>query len=508
MREKQHKFIFEKIINVFAWISFFLAIVLAMVALFASFSGEQNGKEIFGHKALIVTSDSMSKSPLSEGEKIFFEAGDLIIIKKIEDPASLKVGDVITFFSYNPDSMGKTVSHKIREIKYSAVGEVTGIITYGINTGVNDLVEVKPEHLIGKYVFKISNVGHLFSFLKTPRGFYLSVLIPGVLLIMFFSIKVGRVLGKHEYAKQYNEEIELLKERIAILEKGGLSQNMDEREKQQSEQGQDVCAIYQTVSITYDSSTTFPQPIIYQTAPSKSVPVHQTVNISPAQEDVGKQGKGLALNQIIIYQMVGDNFPSFPKPLVCVGQPKTENDNEPLDALEEELATTKDESSESNDKGESAEENKENNINVLNAQKKSFTEKITQAKEETQNYFNAIHNEFASYKKVSSRVSFRCVSYRKGRELLAKISIRGKTLRAYFNLNVLDFNERVFFQKDMSSIKAYEEVPFGVKIKSGRGLNNAIKLVDAIAEKFELKKNDKFEAVDKIKQLKEENKIK
>ena len=53
----------------------------------------------------------MSKSVLSEDEKIFFEAGDLIIIKKVSDVSTLKEGDVITFFSYNPESLGKTVTH-------------------------------------------------------------------------------------------------------------------------------------------------------------------------------------------------------------------------------------------------------------------------------------------------------------------------------------------------------------------------------------------------------------
>ena len=329
MQIKQKKLIFEKIIGAFAWLSLFLAIVFATIALFASFSGEQNGKEIFGYKVLIVASDSMSKSPISDKEDIFFDAGDVIVIKIIDNPNVLKVGDVITFLSYNPGSMGKTLSHKIREIRYSDNGEIEGIVTYGINKGVNDIVEVKPEHLIGKYVFKIPKMGHLFSFLRTPRGFYLSILIPGVLLIIFFSIKVGKILGKQEYSKLYNEEIDLLKAKIlSIEEKGGTIQIMqedvnqnteqsveqnNEQAQQQNQQGQVASPIYQTISITYMPTPFSPPPVIYQTAPKQTVPVYQTITFAPMQSaPVCDVNQAISFQQPIICQTIGDSVPPMP----------------------------------------------------------------------------------------------------------------------------------------------------------------------------------------------------
>ena len=50
-----------------------------------------------------------------------------------------------------------------------------------------------------------------------------------------------------------------------------------------------------------------------------------------------------------------------------------------------------------------------------------------------------------------------------GRKLLAKITVRGKTLKLHLALDVAKFNKNVFFQKDMSSVKAYAEVPFTVE---------------------------------------------
>ena len=215
---KQRKHIVERTLGVFAWLSLFLAIVTAIITVFASLSGEQNGKDVFGHKILIVTSDSMSKSPLSNDEEVFFNAGDIIIISGVEDATKFEAGDVITFVSNNPESYGKTVTHKIRELKYNPNGDLLGYITYGVNTGKNDMVIVSPENVVGEYQFRVPKIGYLFSFLKTERGYYLSLIIPTVLLIIFFSIKIGKTLGRLEFAKLYTKEIEEIKKRLAILE--------------------------------------------------------------------------------------------------------------------------------------------------------------------------------------------------------------------------------------------------------------------------------------------------
>ena len=587
---KKTKYIFEKTLDVFAWLCLALAIILSVVTIFASMSGEDNGEEIFGCKMLIVNTDSMSKSATSLNESVFFNAGDVIFIKRVESAKDLKVGDVITFFSYNPESMGKTVSHKIREIKYNQAGDVTGIVTYGINTGVNDIVEVKPEHLIGRYEYKIPRIGRLFSFLQTPRGFYLSILIPGVLLIIFFSVKVGKILGKQEYAKLYNGEIDSLKTMMSNLEeKGGSTQMIEENTTQSTEQnteqpkqeqhGQATPAIYQTVSITYQAtpfapqpviyqtaledakpvhqSITIaplqtvqpapvfyptmpvqPQPVIYQTAPGQTTPVHQSINMNPAQVSPAPFYYATVpfAQQPVICQTIGANAPTTPTTVsnhttpvqtpsqtVCQSvsgitpavppvptyyqtipfaqQPvaqKTDKENliKPTTATEETVATEI-LPVENNEKVEV--EPVKNKFDIPDTPKKPFAEKLIQSKKETQNYFNTIHNQLTSYKKVSSRISLRCASYRKGRTLLAKISLRGKTLTGYFNLDVNDFNEKIYFQKDLSNVKAYEEVPFAVKIRSDRACNNAIKLVSALADKFELKKDDKFEPKDNVK---------
>lgn len=131
-----------------------------------------------------------------------------------------------------------------------------------------------------------------------------------------------------------------------------------------------------------------------------------------------------------------------------------------------------------------------------------FCEKMMSMDAKTQEYYDTIHNEFRSYRKINPRISAKGVSYRLGRVLVAKITLRGKTMKLHLALNIADFEPNVYFQKDMSDVKAYAEVPFTVKVKSDRGLKNAIKLVTALAEQKEIVRKTRFENINAIEELK------
>ena len=139
----------------------------------------------------------------------------------------------------------------------------------------------------------------------------------------------------------------------------------------------------------------------------------------------------------------------------------------------------------------------------LPVKRRPFAEKLLSLPLETREYFDKIDNELRSYKRIFARISEPCVSYRLGRKLVAKLTVRGRTLTLYLALGVNDFKQTVFFQKDSSEIKAYAEVPFTVKVRSDRGLKNALKLVDALASKEGLEKNPRYEKINSIKLLKE-----
>ena len=131
-----------------------------------------------------------------------------------------------------------------------------------------------------------------------------------------------------------------------------------------------------------------------------------------------------------------------------------------------------------------------------------FCEKMLYIDKKTQEFFNVLNNEFISLRKINDRVSAKGVSYRLGRELVAKITLRGKTLKLHLALPVADYPANVYFQKDMSDVKAYAEVPFTVMFKSDRALKNALKLISALCEVKQIAKKTRFTPVDAVEELK------
>ena len=131
-----------------------------------------------------------------------------------------------------------------------------------------------------------------------------------------------------------------------------------------------------------------------------------------------------------------------------------------------------------------------------------FSQKMLSLEKETQDYYDVLNNAFLSLRRMHGRVSQKGVSYRLGRDLVGKITVRGKTLRLNLALETKDFEESRYFQKDMRDVKSYQDVPFMVKVKSNRGLKRALELIDALIEKEKIERKARYFPVDSIENLK------
>ncbi len=131
-----------------------------------------------------------------------------------------------------------------------------------------------------------------------------------------------------------------------------------------------------------------------------------------------------------------------------------------------------------------------------------FADKMIYLDKKTQGFYNALMNKFKGLRKINIRISSKGVSYRLGRELIAKLTIRGKTLRLHLALDLNAFDEKVYFQKDMGDVRSYVEVPFTVKIRSDRGLRNAMKLIDELIALKGIEEKARFNKTDGVKDLK------
>jgi hypothetical protein len=132
---------------------------------------------------------------------------------------------------------------------------------------------------------------------------------------------------------------------------------------------------------------------------------------------------------------------------------------------------------------------------------KPFVNRILDASEQTQEFYNIIKNELLSYKKIKARMSNKCESFRNGRALKAKLSMAGQTLKLFLALDPNEFDKNTYYHKDMSHKKSYQEVPLLIRLKSRRAVKRAIELIKIMMEKSDISNNPKYEEKDYIKEL-------
>ena len=196
--------------TVFVWLVVALAVCMMIFTIVSVNTFDRTDRSIFGYKAFIVLSDSMSATD--------FSAGDLILSKEV-DPTTLQAGDIISFQSTDPDNYGEVVTHKIRELTTDENGN-PGFVTYGTTTGV-----------LGKYQTRLPGVGKFFQFLKTTPGYIVCIFLPFLLLILIQGLNSIRLFKR--YKKEQLAEIEAQREQ----EKAELAAERErlEAERQESQ---------------------------------------------------------------------------------------------------------------------------------------------------------------------------------------------------------------------------------------------------------------------------------
>ena len=178
--------------SIFVWLMVALAVFMMIFTIVSVSTFDRADRNLFGYKAFIVLSDSMSKTD--------FNAGDLVLVKAV-DPSTLKEGDIIAYTSQNTSNYGETVTHKIRKLTTDANGE-PGFVTYGTTTDTDDETVVTYPYVLGKYQGRIPKVGTFFQFLKSTPGYIVCILVPFLLLILLEGIRCIRLFRKYKAEQQ------------------------------------------------------------------------------------------------------------------------------------------------------------------------------------------------------------------------------------------------------------------------------------------------------------------
>ncbi len=213
--------------NVFVILVAVAAVGMMVFTIISVTAFDQQDRSIFGYKAFLVMSDSMSRTD--------FTTDDLILVKNVEDPSAYQEGDIISFVSQDPDSRNEIVTHKIRRAAVDEYGN-PGYITYGTTTDTDDRTIVTYPFILGQYRAKISGVGAFLRFLKSTPGYLVCIFIPFLILIAFQGIRCVRLFRQYKSEQQ----AEMAAERAALeAERAENRRMMDELMELKAKLGMD-----------------------------------------------------------------------------------------------------------------------------------------------------------------------------------------------------------------------------------------------------------------------------
>ncbi len=218
--------------SVLVWAVVALAVGMMIFTVVSVSTFDRADRNLFGYKAFIVLSDSMSKTD--------FDAGDLVLVREV-DASTLQEGDIIAYTSQNTTNYGETVTHKIRRLTTAANGE-PGFVTYGTTTDTDDETIVTYPYVLGKYQGHIPKVGTFFRFLKTPQGYIICILLPFLLLILMEGIRCIRLFRQYKAEQQAELQAERDKIEAERAEAQRMMQELLQMKAQMAQTGDGTAA--------------------------------------------------------------------------------------------------------------------------------------------------------------------------------------------------------------------------------------------------------------------------
>lgn len=222
-------------VTLFALIAvMFFTVVYVMVC---NFRGKV--ASIGGYSVMKVVTGSMEPS---------IHVDDYILIKKV-DVSELKVGDVITFLSDDPQIKDMPNSHRITEINEDGTFTVKGDAN-----PTEDVYKVRADRIIGRYVRKMRLFRFIGSFASSKKLLMILFILPTVCICIYESRSLFRIIrgtdepqDETEQTQQENltaeekkeklirEAIEKEKERLRQMDKQGESEVMESEPREDNE---------------------------------------------------------------------------------------------------------------------------------------------------------------------------------------------------------------------------------------------------------------------------------
>jgi signal peptidase I len=237
----------KKVLKTFSNIIMYVFLTLCIFTVFITISARRatdGAAEIFGYQMRIVLSDSMEKcenTDVSDYDIKHIPVRSMVFVKSIPSDKSkhdawyedIEPGDVLTFrYVYTTQ---ETITHRVISCDKNDDGEGYTIVLKGDNTNSADAdrgaleqtidtsVPNNMNYVLGKVTGQSYLLGLIISFLMTPLGMVLVIMVPCFIIILLEVLKIIKMFNEskiniHIDVAQTERELAELREKLAMFE--------------------------------------------------------------------------------------------------------------------------------------------------------------------------------------------------------------------------------------------------------------------------------------------------
>ena len=174
--------ILKLISTIISWTVFVLLLIVAALLLYYFVATRIYASKGSGYEPKFglytITSGSMTPN---------INVYDVVVDIRVDNPEDIEIGDVITFYSDDPQVGGGTITHRVISIVKDENGEYS-YQTKGDYNLIEDESLVEFEDIVGKVALRIPQLGRVQFFLASSMG-WLTIILVIALLVIFNSFR-------------------------------------------------------------------------------------------------------------------------------------------------------------------------------------------------------------------------------------------------------------------------------------------------------------------------------
>ena len=193
---------FKKVTDVIATVVVVVLIVLIGWFVYCRMTGQV--PFLFGRASIKIVTGSMEPTIMTD---------DYITIEKVK-PMDVQVGDIITFISDAQPIAGEMNTHRVKAIERDPNTNEILFTTQGDNNPTEDPDPARASKLVGRYVGPSPVFTFFGRLLFNPFGYFVLILVPGLILLGVSSITMSRMTKKMK-AEHDAEQAKAMEARIA-----------------------------------------------------------------------------------------------------------------------------------------------------------------------------------------------------------------------------------------------------------------------------------------------------